>query len=78
MSPLQRERKPRNDKDLQPAASALSAPFQRAAQKGRKHPRMPPELTRVADAWPHLPEAVKAEILAMVTASRGEGIPAGS
>jgi hypothetical protein len=39
---------------------------------------MPPELTRVADAWPHLPEAVKAEILAMVTASRGEGIPAGS
>jgi hypothetical protein len=31
---------------------------------------MPPDLAAIAAAWPHLPEAVKAGILAMVAASR--------
>jgi hypothetical protein len=33
---------------------------------------MPPDLAQVAAAWQHLPEAVKAGILAMVTASHGQ------
>jgi hypothetical protein len=33
---------------------------------------MPPDLAHVAVAWQHLPEAVKAGILTMVTASHGQ------
>jgi hypothetical protein len=34
---------------------------------------MDPVLASVVDAWPKLPEAIKAGILAMVTASRRDG-----
>ena len=44
-------------------------PFQRAGKRGPNAPEMPPELAAVVAAWPHLPEAVKAGILAMVTVS---------
>ena len=48
MSPLQRERKPRKDKDLRPAASTLSAPFQRAGETAENARKMPPDLAQVA------------------------------
>jgi hypothetical protein len=36
--------------------------------------RTPPDLTRVIDAWPTLPEAIKAAVLALVqTATKGGG-----
>jgi len=43
---------------------------QRAAEKAENMPETPPDLACVAAAWQQLPEAVKAGILAMVTASR--------
>ena len=58
MSPLQRERKPRKDKDLRPAASPLSAPFQRAGKNVENAAEPPPDLAQVAAAWQHLPKAV--------------------
>jgi hypothetical protein len=62
-------RKPRNTKDLDPAASDLSAPFQRAVEKAENARKMPPDLAQVAVAWPHMLEAVRAGILAMVSAA---------
>ena len=41
-------RKSRRDKDLRPALPGPSAPFQRAAQEGRKRPKMPRELAQAA------------------------------
>lgn len=34
-------------------------------------PAFAPELARVADAWDHLPEAIRAAILALVQAAEG-------
>jgi hypothetical protein len=35
---------------------------------------LPPDLTRVIDAWPSLPEPIKAAVLALVqTATKGGG-----
>jgi hypothetical protein len=55
------------DKGLRPIAPTLTAHGQRAAQK------TPPDLTAVIDAWPKLPEAIKAGILAMVKAASEGG-----
>ena len=68
--PLPPSRKPPDSKDLDAAPSDLSAPVQRAAEKAENMPETPPDLACVAAAWQQLPEAVKAGILAMVTASR--------
>jgi len=65
-------RKSRKNKDLQPASPDLSAPLQRAAKQALPVADLPPDLTQVAASWESLPEAVKAGILAMVTASRGQ------
>jgi len=68
-------RKPCNSQYLQPAAPAPSAPLQRAAENpgnAENTPTpalMPPDLAPLAAAWPHLPEAVKAGIAAMVSAA---------
>jgi len=69
-SPRTSRRKASNGADLRQAAPALSAPFQLAGETAENTPKMPPDLTQVAVAWPHVPGAVKAGILAMVTASR--------
>jgi hypothetical protein len=45
--------------------------LQRAGEKAVNTAKMPPDLAQLAAAWQHLPEAVKAGIDAMVTASRG-------
>jgi len=34
-------------------------------------PEMPPDLAQIAAAWPHLPEAVKAGILGIITRATG-------
>ena len=47
-------------------------PFSRAAKSGARDARdgdVQSELQSVIDAWPHLPEAVKAKIVAMVKAA---------
>jgi hypothetical protein len=36
-------------------------------------PSLPPELAEVVKAWPNLPEAIRAGILAMVKAATGNG-----
>lgn len=44
-------------------------PFQRAAKSGATDARngdLDPHLEAVIDAWAHLPEAVKADIVAMI------------
>ena len=65
-------RKSRNIKDLDPAAPGLSAPVQRAVENAETAPKMPPDLAQVAAAWQHLPEAVKAGIVVMVSAAANE------
>jgi hypothetical protein len=58
-------------KGLRQAPSPVVAQGKRAAQK------TPSDLAAIIDAWPTLPEAIKAGILAMVRASgrdRGESI----
>jgi len=80
-------RKPRKIKDLDPAASILSAPFQRAEERAENEAEMPRDLApkpalsaaegeveRVAAAWQHLPKAVKAGIVAMVSAAVPLGV----
>ena len=59
----------RNSKSLETGASPLSVPVQRAGENVEKAPKMPPDLARVAAAWQHLPEAVRASIVAMVRAA---------
>jgi hypothetical protein len=59
------------DKDLRVAAENPSAPFQRARQEALPVAEIPPDLAQIAAAWQHVPEAVRAGVLAMVTASRG-------
>lgn len=57
--------------DLRQAAPDLSAPVRRAAQEALPTAEMLPDLAQVAASRESLPEAVKAGILAMVTASLG-------
>jgi hypothetical protein len=42
-------------------------PFHRAGEKAENETPMPPDLSQVVAVWPHLPEAVKAGIVAMVS-----------
>ena len=60
------------DKDLRVSAESPSAPFQRAVQEALPSADMPPDLAQIAAAWQRLPEAVKAGILTIVTASHGQ------
>jgi hypothetical protein len=39
------------------------------AQGQRATPNLPPDLAEVIDAWPELPEPIKAAVLALVKAS---------
>jgi hypothetical protein len=55
-----------SDHGLQHAAPALAAHGQRAESNDAA-------LAAVVDAWPALPEAIKAGILAMVKAASGKG-----
>ena len=64
-------RKALQNKDLRVSAESPSAPLQRAAQDALPAAEMPPDLAQIAAAWQHVPEAVRAGVLAMVTASRG-------
>ena len=55
---------------------AYSNPAKRAARSDAPEPKnaaIDPELRAVADAWPTLPDAVKAGILAMVRAAAQSG-----
>ncbi|MCX5682178.1 MAG: hypothetical protein NT049_00615 [Planctomycetota bacterium] len=70
-------RKSRNTKDLGPAAAGLSAPVQRAGENIENAPQLPPELAQVAIGWQHMPEAVRAGILAMVSAAAASGVATG-
>ena len=58
-----------DNSQLTQTAPAPSAPFQRAGQDTAPAADLPPDLAQVAAAWQHLPEAVKAGILAMVSAA---------
>ena len=65
-------RKSRPPQYLPPAAPAPSAPLQRAAENPENAASpapMPPDVAPLAAAWPHLPQAVKAGIAAMVSAA---------
>ena len=64
-------RKALQNKGLRVSAEGPSAPLQRAAQDALPAAEMPPDLAQIAAAWQHVPEAVRAGVLAMVTASRG-------
>jgi hypothetical protein len=54
---------------LRPASPALSAPVQRAGENVESAQKMPPDLAQVAAVWQHLPEAIRAGIVAMVSAA---------
>ena len=64
-------RKPLGDKDLQPAEESRAAHLQRAENRPQNTPEMLLDLAELVVAWPHLPEAVKTGIMAMVATSRG-------
>ena len=66
---------PCNDKDLQASiAQKYEKRGKNRAPSGlNDSPGGDPVLQAVVDAWGHLPEAVKAGILAMVQAAAGEG-----
>jgi len=66
------KRKPQGHKGLRTTTAAISAPFQRADEQPPPVAEMPPDLAQVAAALRHLPEAVRASILATVTAPRGQ------
>jgi len=51
------------------SAPPLSAPFQRAGQEAKNTAEMPQDLAQLAATWQHLPEAIRAGILAMVSAA---------
>ncbi len=57
---------PCNHNDLQKSIDEKAG---RSKVSPTKSEPIPPELARVLEAWPSLPEAVKAGILAMVRAS---------
>jgi hypothetical protein len=59
-----------NDKGLRQSLEGGAAKC--AANRDQNRPS-DPHLTLIIDAWPKLPEAVKAGIMAMVKASAGEG-----
>ena len=65
MIPRSDRRKPKGDKEEANINGrlALHLPYE----------TLPPELTALIDAWPSLPEPIKAEILAMVRASGSGG-----
>jgi len=74
------ERNSRHRKDLRDSEASRSAQFLRAENspqntletcREQSRTGLPPDLAEIAAAWPHLPEAVKAGILAMVKASAG-------
>jgi len=62
-------RKSRKGKEIREGEEGLSAHLQRADEKPQDTPEMPPDLAQVVAAWAHLPEAVKAGILAIVRTS---------
>jgi len=55
-----------DEADLRQARPPLSAPLQRAGQNAPNAAEIPPDLAELTAAWPRLPEAVKAGIVAMV------------
>ena len=59
--------RPKLVKALRPPDPVIAAPAQRAGRV--EAPTPPPDLAAVVAAWPTLPEAIKAGILAMVRAS---------
>ena len=64
-------RKSFDDKDLHPAEKSRAAHLQRAENRPKNTPEMLLDLAELVVAWPHLPEAVKTGIMAMVATSRG-------
>ena len=70
-SQLHEIRKPFDDKDLRPAEEGRAAHLQRAENRPQNTPEMLLDLAELVVAWPHLPEAVKTGIMAMVATSRG-------
>ena len=54
-------------KDLQ---KTIDEKARKSSDLGAKSNQIPPELASVIEAWPDLPEPVKAGILAMVRASK--------
>ena len=52
-------------------ATGLRSETHRSAHHLPTRADLPPELAEIADAWPGLPEPVKAGILAMVRAAQG-------
>ncbi len=58
------------DNTSESAGSALAGPL---AGTTRKSDSIDPELQRIVDAWPELPTAVRAGILAMVLATLHTG-----
>jgi hypothetical protein len=49
--------------------------FERLAAHINKAAPIGPDLAAVVDAWPELPEAIEAGVLAMIKAARLRGIP---
>jgi len=62
-------RKSREAKEIREEEEGLSAHLQRADEKPQDTPEMAPDLAEVVAAWAHLPTAVKAGILAMISAA---------
>ena len=69
-NPRAPEPKDGNDKDLGAAESGGAA---KCAANRDQRPPSDPDLALIIEAWPALPQPVKAGILAMVKASAGEG-----
>jgi hypothetical protein len=59
----------KSEAGLRHSAPAVTAHWQRAESNDRA---LDPDLAAVVDAWPRLPEAVRAGIVAMVKAASGD------
>jgi len=57
------------DKGLRVSAESPSAPLQRACGTAETAPKMPPDLAKLVAAWHRLPRAIRAGIVAMVSAA---------
>ena len=68
--PQTSERKCSNDNGLQDSAESGTTPSTTTVQENSP---IDPDLAAVIDAWPALPDAVKAGIVAMVGAAKGAG-----